>query len=577
MLGKWLGSGGFLSKAKAGDEAPSTVAGPREPARGPWAVFVNGSGSGFRRLLPWDTLVTIGRSSECQIVVDDPRVSRCHASLVAGDTILISDLDSANGTFVKTGKLGRGDSHVLGPGDSFFLGDSAMTVGSSGLPALPPGSLLHLDQGVARMSAGRGTILMRLAAPTALERASCESIVGSILREGDWIAPVSPTVIAVGIATSESGEAPRLERNVRERLGSWGSSATVTSLFVAGRREGRGDDLLGFLEGRVHPSGVLMFDARMQLIRETLARVAVASVNVLILGETGVGKDVVASMLHALSPRADRPFVRLNCASIPESLLESELFGHERGAFTGASAAKVGLLESADGGTVFLDEIGEMSLLIQAKVLRVLESKEVTRVGGLRSRSIDVRFVAATNRDLTADTTSGRFRLDLLHRLNCVTLTVPPLRQRPSEIRPMAELFLADACTRFNVSGLSFSPAALEALASHSWPGNVRELKNVVERAVLVRSGTRLVPGDLGLGGSNDAVRTDIVSRAPPPPPSDETTLSERDRIEAALESCGGNQSRAAKALHMPRRTLVRKIARLGLPRPRSEPGSRAP
>jgi transcriptional regulator with GAF, ATPase, and Fis domain len=302
-----------------------------------------------------------------------------------------------------------------------------------------------------------------------------------------------------------------------------------------------------------------------------VARVASAPVNVLIVGETGVGKDVVASMLHELSARSSKPFVRLNCANLPEPLLESELFGHERGAFTGAVAAKTGLLETAEGGTAFLDEVGELPLALQAKLLRVIESHEVMRVGGLRPQSIDVRFVAATNRDLASDVREGRFRQDLYYRLNCVTLTVPPLRERPSEIEPMALLFLKSACARFGREGLLLSQASLAALTDYAWPGNARELRNVIERGVLLAPGDWIEPVHLGLPLVEVLanIGTD-QPRTPAPPATGSNSLeAERALIATALTKCGGNQSRAAKFLGIPRRTLVRQIARLGLPRPR--------
>ncbi|HEX2660613.1 MAG TPA: sigma-54 dependent transcriptional regulator [Polyangia bacterium] len=306
-------------------------------------------------------------------------------------------------------------------------------------------------------------------------------------------------------------------------------------------------------------------DPAMLALRSVVERVADADVNVLLLGETGVGKDVMASMVHASSGRCDRPFVGINCASLPEMLLESELFGHERGAFTGAVTSKPGLLETADGGTVFLDEVGDLPLVLQAKLLRVIESREVMRVGALRARRIDVRYVSATNRELARAVAEGRFRQDLYYRLNCVTLTVPPLRERPSDIAPLAEYFLRSACERFGYADRAFSAAAQAALGAHGWPGNVRELRNVVERAVLLAPGVSIEPEHLGLVAA-------VVPAADHRPRVDEPVSAarpERDRIADALVACAGNQSRAADLLGISRRTLVRRIASLRLPRPR--------
>jgi transcriptional regulator with PAS, ATPase and Fis domain len=280
---------------------------------------------------------------------------------------------------------------------------------------------------------------------------------------------------------------------------------------------------------------------------------------------------MIANMIHDLSDRSDKPFMGLNCAALPESLLESELFGYERGAFTGAAASKPGLLEAADGGTVFLDEIGDLTPNLQAKLLRVVETLEVTRLGSLKSQSVDVRFVTATNRDIKHDIRLGRFRQDLYFRLNTVTLVIPPLRKRPSEIESLARLFLQRAYARVDVGEARFSPSALAALAAHTWPGNVRELKNAVERAVLFADGRPIIEmHDLGLPASQSG----------PDPSSDDARITEvseissspdaeRARIVRALAEYGGNQGRAAKALGMSRRTLVRRLAKLNVPRPR--------
>jgi two-component system, NtrC family, response regulator AtoC len=229
-------------------------------------------------------------------------------------------------------------------------------------------------------------------------------------------------------------------------------------------------------------------------MREMVAlaeRAARSPINVLLAGPTGAGKELVARTIHRLSPRAACPFVALNCAGLPETLVESELFGHERGAFTGALTARTGLLEAAKGGTVFLDEIGEMPPAAQAKLLRVTETREVLPVGGLRPRPLDVRFVAATNRDLEAEVGAGRFRADLFYRLAALVITVPALAERRSEILPLARLFLERACAGRR-SPPRLSAAAISFLEEHPWPGNVRELRNVVERALLFCDGDEI-------------------------------------------------------------------------------------
>jgi DNA-binding NtrC family response regulator len=325
---------------------------------------------------------------------------------------------------------------------------------------------------------------------------------------------------------------------------------------------------------------VVVEDQQMKHLYELASRVALGRVSVLVLGETGTGKEVLAETIHRVSTRSRGPFLCVNCAALSESLLESELFGHERGAFTGAHQAKIGLLESASGGTVFLDEIGEMKPSTQAKLLRVLELRELTRVGGVRARAIDVRFVSATNRDLAEEVARGGFRRDLYFRLNAVTLHVPPLRERRIEIRYLAERFLRTAAAQ---AGMARDPilsaAALDKLERHPWPGNVRELKNVIERAVLLCSDA-VLPEHLALDATSPRARpSEPPSERPSVPPGpplsqemgfrDEVAALERQRIQEALERFAGNQTRAAAHLGISRRTLIKRLDAYGVSRPR--------
>src|SRR6478735_1881251 len=324
--------------------------------------------------------------------------------------------------------------------------------------------------------------------------------------------------------------------------------------------------------------GVVVLDQRMRQLYELVQRAAASSINVLVLGETGVGKEVLARALHNLSPRKAGPFVALNCAALTESLLQSELFGHEKGAFTGALQARAGLLETAAGGTLFLDEIGELPLSIQTKLLRALEDRKVLRVGARAEREIDVRFVAATNRDIEAEAEAGTFREDLFYRLNGISFTIPPLRDRPAEIAALSRMFLA----RYNgelgrKTALSLSNEVVRLLESYPWPGNVRELRNAIERGAVLCSGdvlrpehlpARIVSGGQGRQSSTppglESTREDILARA-----RNELQGVERQRILDALEQTGGNQTRAAEALGISRRTLVYRLSELGVPRPR--------
>jgi two-component system, NtrC family, response regulator AtoC len=303
-------------------------------------------------------------------------------------------------------------------------------------------------------------------------------------------------------------------------------------------------------------------DPPMARVQERVDVVARADISVILLGETGVGKGLMAETIHRRSQRAAGPFVRINCAALAESLLESELFGHERGAFTGATTAKPGLLEAASGGTLLLDEVGDMPLSTQAKLLHVLEHDEVLRVGALKPRPIDVRFIAATNRDLEGFVAEGRFRQDLFFRLNGVAITIPPLRERPSEIESLALEFAREACERMGRPPLEMTGAVLRLLASSRWPGNVRELRNTIIRAALFARGERM------------GVEHFEVSEGAPAPPAaggplrTEVRDLERRRIVEALARSGNNLSATAKALGIARGTLRSRMKELGVPSP---------
>jgi transcriptional regulator with PAS, ATPase and Fis domain len=313
-------------------------------------------------------------------------------------------------------------------------------------------------------------------------------------------------------------------------------------------------------------------------IRQLAERAAAGTINVLITGETGVGKELLAETVHRLSPRRNGPYVCLNCAALSETLLESELFGHERGAFTGAVQAKPGLMETAHGGTLFMDEVGELPMPTQAKLLRVLETREVARLGSVKPRKIDLRFLAATNRDLEAEVARGAFRRDLYFRLNGITLTIPPLRARTGEIKRLAETFVSQICRELGRPEPVIPRPVMSLLESYAWPGNIRELKNMMERAVLLCAGSVIEtehlpmdklgssPSNPGLPGVPGLPGLQVVASAttaPAGPPD------ERQRIIDALTACAGNQSRAAKMLGMPRRTFVARLDQYRIPRPK--------
>ena len=289
-------------------------------------------------------------------------------------------------------------------------------------------------------------------------------------------------------------------------------------------------------------------------------QVAESDANILIMGESGTGKELIASALHRNSPRRDKPFVSLNCAVLSDTLLESQLFGHMRGAFTGAVMNQKGLLEEADGGTLFLDEIGDVSPAVQAKLLRVTQEKDFIVLGTTRTRKVDVRFVAATNKDLMNEVREGRFREDLYYRLNVISIHLPPLRERRDDIEPLARHFLKASTRRMkkNVSGIEDD--ALQALLQYDWPGNVRELENVMERAVILARGNMITIALLPL----DA-RRDVITSLKVITPLLALDEIERQHITSILKETAFHKSRAAEILGISRKTLDRKIAEYGL------------
>jgi two-component system, NtrC family, response regulator AtoC len=299
---------------------------------------------------------------------------------------------------------------------------------------------------------------------------------------------------------------------------------------------------------------------RMLEVYKLVARVAPSTATVLVVGESGTGKELVARAIHNRSPRATKPFVPVNCTALSESLLESELFGHARGAFTGAVAAKRGLFETASGGTLFLDEIGDMGPKMQAQILRVLQDGEMRPGGGTEAIRVDVRLVCATHRDLESDVKTGRFREDLYFRINVVTVRMPPLRDRAGDIPILVRHFINKIAKRDGRSEASVSPEALELLSRHVWPGNVRELENAIERAVAIAKGGVVLPSDLPVEvyGGSPIVPASIIDDRP--------TLGELERryIALVLAECDGNKKRAAEKLGIDRRTLYRAIERSG-------------
>ncbi len=303
----------------------------------------------------------------------------------------------------------------------------------------------------------------------------------------------------------------------------------------------------------------------MQNVYKTIGRVANTNATVMIRGESGTGKELVARAIHFNSVRKDRSFIKINCASIPENLLESELFGHEKGAFTGAATAKPGKFELAHRGTIFLDEIGEMSMSTQTKLLRVLQEREFERVGGTETIKVDVRIVAATNKDLEESIESGGFREDLYYRLNVVEVMLPPLRDRKTDIAALVSHIIKGCSAEHNKGIKGFSETAMEILMNYDWPGNIRELKNVCERAVLMSTGPVLGVEDLPLSLKKKSRRYGWLNDVPGGSLKEIVSEVEREIILKALEEHNWNRSAAAQALKMNRSSFYAKLKELGI------------
>jgi two-component system, NtrC family, response regulator AtoC len=437
--------------------------------------------------------------------------------------------------------------------------------------------------------------------------ASCDIVVNDVSvsrRHARITVNRNVTIVELGSRNGTVMEGARLERDIPVVMpvGTVVMAGRATLVLQHARSSAAAAGATGDSLGRTArpargQSETIVIDPAMQSLYAMLDIVAPAPISALILGETGVGKEVFAAELHRRSSRANDSFLALNCAAMQESLLEAELFGYERGAFTGAAQAKAGLLESADGGTVFLDEVGDMALATQAKLLRVVECGEVLRIGSLTPRRVNVRFVAATNRNLEEAIADGKFRSDLFFRLNGITFTLPPLRARVADIAHLSRHFVADIAARMNRTPPTLSAGAIQTLERAAWPGNVRELRNVIERAVVLCQGDEIdVPNLVGIPAptqpiSNSDVGSGIFDMERGTMPtfrhgqrgaddgraneSSARTLDdavrnvERERIFNALTTCAGNQSRAAKMLKISRTTLVARLDQFGISRPR--------
>ncbi len=612
----------------------STVSGAE-----PLFLVVVGDGVFATAALPPQGTAVIGRAADCDVRIDDISISRNHAVLHLGAELQITDTDSANGTWVRDTQIPPHTLVQIRINEAIRVGSVTVIVQRRAQKLRTRRLRTHeyfenrLEDECARaLRHGSHFVLIhvvldaRAQPPSAFDdtppvadqarrsrraqtdhdahpkspEADVQELLAGVLREGDVVAEYAPDEIEVLLLDAAPELMARVIRRLEAALLAADINARIGSSWYP--RDGREPSTLASRArsrahgtGEAEAGGIVIADERMTALHALVARVAVADISVLLQGETGVGKEVIAERIHQLSTRATKPFLRLNCAALTETLLESELFGHERGAFTGATQSKPGLLEVAEGGVVFLDEVGELHASTQAKLLRVLDERKLLRVGGLTPRSINVRIVSATNRDLEAEVGRGTFRLDLLYRLNAMSIIIPPLRERPNEIEALARKFLDGIAHKHHRPVPRITDEALALLRSYSWPGNVRELRNIIERAMVLCSDDVLDVSDLpdekmrmtftapqwetaapAASASGQWERTPphgtwdrTTGQIPRVAPADGSTDEERQKVIDALEACAGNQTHAAKLLGVSRRTLINKIEKYGVLRPR--------
>jgi DNA-binding NtrC family response regulator len=556
-------------------------------------LVFRGSSSSLHQL-PASGAVIIGRSETADLRIDDALVSRQHARLALdGDIVTITDLGSQKGTYVNDVKIAG--TRVLQPNDAITIHKTTLIFQTTS-SAAPSATVLdmaafrkRLDDEVDRTVSDERmfSVLCVVGAGTS-ERPSIQRTVAAQLRRVDAAAWANDGSLYVLLAEAGAEEARAIAMRMRSKLDRTAlrlghvtcpADAYATESLLAGAHKAALAARPGEIGGLAHvqtltvgAQRVIVADPTVVRLYALIERLAPVSIPVLITGETGCGKELVATAIHTRSHRAGKPLISLNCAALHEMLVESELFGHEKGAFSGAIATKPGLIEAASGSTLFLDEVGELAPAIQAKLLRVLESRRVTRVGDVREREVDVRIVAATNRDLEADVVAGRFRRDLFFRLSAATLDLPPLRQRSSELPLLAAAFLEDACRLNGRNVMRISDGAMSVLLAHSWPGNIRELKNLMQYVAAALPVEVLLAEHVSerLGRLRTSVAPRIEAAAPTTTPrfrplADELRELEITRIREALEATGGNQTRAAGLLAMPVRTFFEKAKQYGL------------
>jgi len=553
--------------------------------------------------------VEIGRyPAEGGLKLDDSSVSRRHAKILidgsTGDVTLV-DLGSQNGTRINgervagSRRLASADMITIGGATLVYHADRRADVTSRVLEFAELRRRLEEEiERVLRFKRAFGMLCVSLRAPS--ERTTLDELFHQLLRKLDvyaWVGPEEVVILLPETGAQTEQAAQRLHEGLRKVVGTEvrvgytmcpddGCEADAlianlrTAALAATRDVAPAQRSMRTIE--IAGRNVVIGDAAMIRLYAMIERLASADLPVLFTGETGSGKEIAATAIHTRSPRHKRPLVTLNCAAIQETLVESELFGYERGAFSGAVNAKQGLFEVATGGTVFLDEIGELSASTQAKLLRALETKRITRLGDIREREIDIRLVAATNRDLLDEVEAGRFRRDLYFRLSGAVLSIPPLRERVVELPVLAETFLAEACTRLGRTPMTISPTVVAILRAHHWPGNLRELKNLMDYVAAAFVDPVVEPSHLADRLRPKRITQPVATpvrrdREPTPAPAfaatpgaprslaNEIAELERRRIVEALAAHRGNHSHAAKSIGMPLRTFFTKVKKYKL------------
>ncbi|WNG35254.1 FHA domain-containing protein [Archangium violaceum] len=521
--------------------------------------------------------MVLGRGEKSDVVIPDPEVSRQQVALVFdGAQCTLEDL-SGKGTQVAGAAMSKG---VLADGSDIALGqwravfrlhgsgqsEGPTEVGSR-TEVQPRDSASRWQPAQVRIKQGSNESIRKLSSDgdsfTVGKDPSCDLVIQDPFISGRHLK-----------VTRRDGHFHVVDTNSTN--GTWMGSVRVYEVLVGlptTLRLGETDLILEPItptRKELSFHGIIGSDPSVRQLTELIERVAPSSAAVAILGESGTGKELVARALHECSHRSDKAFIPVNCAAISKELIESELFGHEKGSFTGATNARKGAFEEADGGTLFLDEIGELPLDLQAKLLRALESGEIKRVGASRPAHVDVRVVAATNRDLLAASREGRFREDLYYRLCVVPLHLPPLRNRRGDILSLADHFLRTYSPRGQTVRLT--PSAVERLQQHTWPGNIRELRNVVHRALLLRKGSNIDAADITFDQEVNRETGVSVPELPPGMTLEQMLLKlERQIVEAALRRYNNNRERVARELGVARSTLFKRLKEWGLTKQEEE------